>query len=161
MSDQFFKNARRVDLFVIDGQNDFLASGNEPNDWPWPAGKPQMGALSVTGADQEALNVQSLFTELEDPANQRGHRISKVHPSLDSHQDNDGAHNTSWKDRKGNIVNPFQLILHSNVAAQDFVPTFAGGSWEGQPVSALQWALNYTEALESRGRNPLVAWPKH
>ena len=60
MADNFFKQAKRVDLFVIDGQNDFCASGNEPNDWPWPAGHPTIGALSVGGADQEAFNVSKI-----------------------------------------------------------------------------------------------------
>ena len=162
MADNFFKRAKRVDMFVIDGQNDFCASGSEPNDWPWPKGNtPVKGALCVPEADQEALNVAKIINELADPANQRRHRINKIHASLDSHHENDGAHNNVWKDKAGNMANPFQIVSHNDVKEQNFVPTFAGGVFEGEPMSALEWALKYTFALEERGRNPLCLWPKH
>lgn len=161
MSDRFFENAKRVDLFVIDGQNDFCASGNEPNDWPWPAGKPTAGALCVGGADEEANRVANMIKDLKDPVNKRNHRISRIHASLDSHHENDGSHNNSWKQKNGEMANPFQIVSHENVVNQDFIPIIANGVFDGVPMSALDWALKYTKALDERGRNPLCLWPKH
>jgi len=161
MSDSFFRNAKRVDMFVIDGQNDFCASGNEPADWPSPGNGPRPGALQVVGADQEAFNVARLIDELADPADSRRHRIDQIHPSLDCHHENDGAHNNVWQDRAGNMANPFQIVTHADVVAQNFVPNFAYGVWEGKKVAPLEWALKYTKALEDFGRNPLCLWPAH
>lgn len=156
-----FSKVKKIDLFVIDGQNDFLCSGKEPADWPWPNGQPTIGALSVPGADKEAVVVAEMIDSLIDKKSEHGHRISNIHASLDSHHHNDGAHNTSWKDKDGNVVPPFQLILHEDVKVQKFIPTFAFGMWHGKKVGSLEWALKYTEELEKTGRNPLIAWPPH
>lgn len=149
---------KRVDLFVIDGQNDFCASGNEPDGWPWPAGGRRAGALSVGGADEEAKRLAAMIDQLADG---RKHRISKIHATLDCHHVNDCAHNAAWRDQSGNVVPAFTIISYDDVKAHKYIPAFAMGVWEGKPVSAYEWALKYTKALADLGRNPLCLWPQH
>jgi nicotinamidase/pyrazinamidase len=153
---------RRVDLFVIDGQNDFCASGNEPKDYPMPAGgKHRPGALCVSGADEEAQAVAQMIDELESPKSPSRHLISKIHATLDSHHRNDCAHNTVWRDANGNVVPPFTIISHDDIKAHKYRPALALGFWEGKAISAMDWALRYTKSLADRGRNPLCLWPPH
>lgn len=150
----------RVDLFVIDGQNDFLARGDESDSFPWPAGGKRRGALYVEGADKEALRVRDMILRLVNKSG-NGHRIAKLHATIDSHHRNDGSHNTAWKDASGNNPPPFTIVTHADVVAQKYVPRFAIGVWEGKVVPSFQWALNYTKALEANGRCPLCLWPPH
>jgi nicotinamidase/pyrazinamidase len=152
---------KRVDLFIVDGQNDFCASGTEPAEWPWPFGGRRMGALHVAGADKEAAAVAAMIDRLHDPSHNGRHKIAKLHATLDKHQRNDGAHNTSWKGPDGKSPPPFTIVSHDDVKAQRWVPRFPVAIWEGKPVSPLQWALNYTAGLEKKGRNPLCLWPVH
>jgi len=151
---------QRVDLFVIDGQNDFCASGKEPKNWPAPEGGHRPGALCVAGADKEAVTVASMINELKTNGSER-HLISRIHATLDSHHPNDCAHNTVWRDSSGQVVPPFTIVSHDDVAKHKYTPSFAGGVWEGRAISAYDWALKYTEALATRGRNPLCLWPEH
>lgn len=151
---------QRVDLFVIDGQNDFCASGKEPSNWPTPEDGRRPGALCVAGADQEAVRVASMIDELS-VAGPEKHLISKIHATLDSHHVNDCAHNTVWRDQNGSTVPPFTIVSHDDIVKHKYTPAFAGGKWDGRPVSAYEWALKYTKALADRGRNPLCLWPEH
>lgn len=146
--------AQRLDLFVVDGLNDFCASGTEPLDWPWPSGGRRRGSLFVEGADKEAVNVAEMIKRL-------GTRIYTIHAMIDSHHRNDGSHNIAWKDSQGNSPPPFTIVTHADVLAQKYVPRFPVGIWEGKRITSLQWALNYTKALEDKGRNPLCLWPVH
>jgi nicotinamidase/pyrazinamidase len=150
----------RVDLFVIDGQNDFCASGKEPKSWPAPEGGHRPGALCVSGADEEAVNVAQMIDDLTTTGTER-HLITKIHATLDSHHSNDCAHNIVWKDKSGNIAPAFTIVSHDDVVNHKYIPSFAMGVWEGKPLSAYEWALKYTAALEQRGRNPLCLWPEH
>lgn len=145
---------KRVDLFVVDGQNDFLASGSEPLDWPWPAGGRRRGALFVEKADKEGVLVANMIDRL-------GGRLNKIHATLDSHHKLDGSHNVSWKDSAGNDAPPFTMVTYADVVAQKYVPRFQIGVWEGKAVPSYQWALKYTEALEKNGRCVLCLWPVH
>lgn len=151
---------KRFDLFVIDGQNDFCASGKEPKDWPAPFGGHRAGALSVVGADEEAVRVANFINDLAVSGNKK-HLITKIHVSLDSHHVNDCAHNTVWRDKNGQIPNPFTIVTHQNIVNQDFFPVFTAGVFDGKRVSAYEWAEKYTSALDKKGRNPLCLWPEH
>lgn len=139
----------RVDLIVIDGENDFLATGKEP----FNTGN-RRGALCVDGASAEAYLLADMIDRL------RG-KIHKIHATLDAHQRHDGSHNIAWKTRNGAVADPFTIVTHDMVKNQDFVPTLKFGVWEGQVVPSYKWALNYTGALDARGRNPLCLWPVH
>ena len=137
----------RIDLFVIDGQNDFC----DPN-----------GALHVLNADVEAQNIADMLERLEDSNSRFGHKIAKIHATLDSHHRLDGAHNIAWKDGStGQIAPPFTIVSHQDILDQKFVPSFNMGVWEGQAITSLEWARKYTKALEDYGRNPLCLWPPH
>lgn len=147
--------AKRVDLMIIDGQNDFCASGNEPDDWPRPfGGKHRPGALYVTGADEEATKVANMIKRI-------GKQFARIHASLDSHHLNDGSHNTSWRDRLGNTAPPFTIVTHEAVKNREFTPALPYGYWEGKIMPSYDWALIYTEKLEQDGRCPLCLWPPH
>jgi nicotinamidase/pyrazinamidase len=152
---------KRIDMFIIDGENDFCASGDEPNDWPWPAGGPRRGALYVEGANKEAVAVATMLDRLADKNLPTGHKISKLHSTLDAHHRNDGSHNVAWKGRDGIEPPPFTIVSHDDVLAHKWVPRFSVGLWEGKVIPSYQWALNYTAALAKNGRAPLCLWPVH
>jgi len=153
--------AKRIDMFGIDPENDFLASGNEPADWPWPAGKPCRGALCVEGADKEALLVEEMIDRLADQHVPGGHKITNMRITIDSHPLNDCSHNTSWRKPDGTSPDPFTIVSHDDVKKQLYVPCFPVGKFNGKQVSSYQWALDYTEALAKNGRAPLCLWPRH
>ena len=150
---------KNVHLFVIDGQNDFCNSGNEPANYPVPAGGQRKGALYVDGADQEAENLASFIKETA--TGSQTNLIKQVHATLDSHHENDCAHNTTWKDQNGNTPDPFTIVSEESVQKHEFTPVFQTGIWEGQIISPHQWALGYTKRLKEEGRNPLTLWPQH
>ncbi len=136
----------RVDLFVIDGQFDFC----DPT-----------GALYVEGADKEAVLVANMIKRLRDRKVQGGHKIQKIHASLDSHPRNDCSNHLNWVDQNGKTAPPFTIVSNADVVAQVWRPRFAFGVWNGKQVSSLEWAKNYTAALEKDGRAPLCLWPPH
>jgi nicotinamidase/pyrazinamidase len=136
----------RLDLVVIDGQNDFLASGNEPEG--------RRGALYVTNADKEAVLVANLIDRL-------GTKIAKIHSTLDSHHKNDSNHHIMWKGSDGSIAPPFTIVSYDDVKNQRWVPIMPFGVWEGKTIPSVEWAMKYTDALSKRGRNPLCLWPVH
>jgi len=150
--------SKRVDLFIIDGQNDFCASGTEPKDWPWPSGVPQTGALFVGGADKEAVLVANMIDRL---SADRSSKISKIHASLDSHHYLDGSHNIAWRTRDGSPPPPFTTVTPEMVRSQECIPRFSIGVFEGKTMHSLEWAMKYTEALKTNGRCPLCLWPVH
>lgn len=129
----------RTDLVIIDGQNDFLDG---------------TGSLCVAGADKEADAVAKMIEGNLDA-------FDMIHASLDEHHRNDGSHNTHWRDRLGNVVGPYTIITHQDVQDQVYRPGFRFGVWEGKTIKARDWALNYTKALEEKGRAPLCLWPVH
>lgn len=145
---------KRIDLFVIDGENDFCASGTEPDNWPWPYGGRRQGSLFVKGADKEAQAVGDFIKKNKGI-------ISKIHATLDAHHKNDCAHHTAWKGRDGKSPGPFTLVSHDDVKKQILIPRFAFGVWHGTPIPSVDWALKYTDALAKNGRNVLTLWPEH
>jgi nicotinamidase/pyrazinamidase len=151
----------RIDLVVVDGENDFCARGTEPLDWSWPKGGRRRGALFVENADIEAQYVADMIMRLKDPHVPGGHKISKLWATLDAHHRKDGSHNTSWKGRDGNSPPPFTIVTHQDVKEQKWVPRFLIGVFKGEVMSSYQWALKYTAELEKNGRTVLCLWPVH
>ena len=151
----------RIDLFVIDGQNDFCASGKEPTDWPWPFGGRRQGSLFVEGADVEGQNVADMIMRLKDPAQRSGHKLHKIWASLDSHHLMDCSHNVAWRMSNGDSPPPFTVVTHDDVDNDKYLPRFAVGVFDGVPMNSKQWALKYTAALEKAGRAVLCLWPVH
>lgn len=138
----------KLDLIVIDGQNDFLASGSEP----W--NNVGRGSLYVNNADQEALTVANLI-------DYAGCKFTKIHSTLDSHHYNDCSHNVAWRRRDGSIPDIFTLVEPEDIRRRDLVPAIPFWMWQGKAIDAVEGAILYTEALAKRGRNKLCLWPVH
>lgn len=78
----------RIDLLIIDPQNDFC--------------KPS-GALYVPGAENDMKRLATMVNRL-------GAKIDKIHVTLDSHHLVDIAHPIWWRNSKGEQPNPFTII---------------------------------------------------
>ncbi len=147
-----------VFLIVVDGQNDFCADGNEPSNYPVPAGGKQRGALCVDGAADEARNVADMINRLTGTS---GSKITRIYATQDSHHLNDGSHNIAWQDKDGNPPPPFTMVSHDHVVNGIYTPRLAFGIIDGKKVLPQVWALEYTERLAKEGRAPLILWPPH
>jgi len=133
---------KRVDLIVIDGQNDFL----DPK-----------GALYVQDADKEAEKLAAMIDRL-------GNKIYKIHATLDSHYPVDIAHPVMWIDSHGNNPDPFTIITADDVRNGKWRCTLLGNIPDpvtGETISYQQRCLNYVEELEKNARYPLCIWPPH
>ncbi len=82
--------ALKVHLLVIDPQVDFMDSPGS--------------SLPVTGANDDMKRLASLVTRV-------GHKFEDIHVTLDSHHTIDVGHPGMWRDRDGNLPNPFTMIF--------------------------------------------------
>lgn len=134
----------RIDLIVIDGQNDFV----DPN-----------GALYVAGAEKEAVNLANMIKRLKKNS---GHVFSKIHATLDAHHLNDIAHPTMWIDEDGNHPSPFTIISKQDVVDGKWrASNFGKVAIAGQEKSFNEIFTEYVTKLEEFGRNMLCIWPPH
>lgn len=131
-----------VQLFIIDGQVDFMDSPGS--------------ALPVTGANADMERLAKMI-------DRKGRQIDEIHATADSHQEFDIAHPMLWVDQKGNFPPALvTVITSSDIEAgiwrprKEQVKPFALG---GQTLG--QYALSYAKALEKGGRYPLIIWPPH
>lgn len=137
----------RIALIVIDGQNDFLANGNESDNI--------RGALCVEGAWKEAIVLREFISKLNS-------KINSITATLDSHQLNDCSHNVAWKDKNGNNPPPFTIITHEIIQNETYLPI-----WDfiprkdSSPYNSKDWALEYVDYLENFKKPPLCLWPVH
>jgi nicotinamidase-related amidase len=136
---------RKVQLFVIDPQNDFcdLPESHRPLD-PLTE-EPVAPALPVTGAHADMLRLAHLIRE-------GGDAIDDVAVTLDSHHRIDIAHPTFWQTAEGRAVAPFTPITAAQVRS---------GAFEPRDPAALSRAIAYLDELEARGRYTLMVWPVH
>lgn len=142
---------KRVDLIIIDGQNDFLCPPPGPGETFVPG---KHGALSVAGADQEAERLAAMINRL-------GRKISKIHATLDSHHPIHIAHPIFWKDEHGNHPDPFTIISADDVRQGRWTCTLLGYYNSDKKITFQDKALSYVEILEKNGRYPLCIWPPH
>lgn len=136
---------KRIQLLVIDPQNDFM---DLPPEWlPLDpvTGKATEPALPVAGAHADMLRLAKLIRE-------GASGISAIGVTLDSHHRFDIAHPTFWKTSTGEAVAPFTTITAAHVRNGDYLP---------RAVSMLPRALAYIDELEQRGRYTLMVWPVH
>jgi nicotinamidase-related amidase len=137
--------SRRVQLLVIDPQNDFC---DLPPSW-CPVdpltGERLAPALPVTGAHADMQRLAALIRA-------GGEGLSEITVTLDSHHRVDIAHPTFWQRNDGAPVAPFTQITAAQVRAGEFLP---------RDAAALPRALAYVDELEARGRYALMAWPVH
>jgi nicotinamidase/pyrazinamidase len=83
----------RVDLLIIDPQNDFCDS---------------KGSLFVPGADEDCLRLSKMIDRLSK-------KINDIHVTLDTHHFFDIAHPVFWKDELGKHPGPFTIISVDDV----------------------------------------------
>jgi nicotinamidase-related amidase len=136
---------RRIQLLVIDPQNDFC-------DLPpsWCPVDPLTGdrvapALPVDGAHADMQRLAALIRA-------GGEGLSEITVTLDSHHRVDIAHPTFWQRGDGAPVAPFTPITAAQARAGEFRP---------RDAAALPRALAYLDELEARGRYTLMVWPVH
>ena len=136
---------RRIQLLIIDPQNDFC---DLPADWR-PTVDPRQGpvapALPVSGAHADMLRLAELIR-------QQSAALSKITITLDSHHRVDIAHPPFWVQGDGSAVGPFTQITADQVRQ---------GLYRPRDEQALPRALAYLDALEANGRYTLMVWPIH
>jgi len=133
----------RVELLVIDPQNDFCVDG---------------APLCVPGAWDDMERIANMINRI-------GGKLDDIHVTLDTHHRLDVAHSLMWRDAKGDMPEPLKTVItHQDVDSGVWRPV--NPRWlhgvhldrGGQPI----WGLwDYTKALQDNGRYPLVIWPEH
>ncbi len=131
---------RRIDLIVIDPQNDFCIKNGFYKDMP-------TGALLVNGAHDDMLRLAK-FVEKAAPI------LNDIHVTLDSHHKLDVAHPLFWRNAKGENPNPFTAISAADVRNRVWYPSVSG-------QKVYDRMLNYVDTLEKSGRYPLMVWTEH
>lgn len=71
--------------------------------------------------------------------------------TLDSHNNEHIAHSQFWRNVEGVEPQPFTQIISSDI----------GILWFPKDESLLSYTIEYTKALESKGRFTLIIWPNH
>jgi nicotinamidase/pyrazinamidase len=136
---------RKVQLLLIDPQNDFCDLPADWRDTDPATGAPLQPALPVAGAHADMLRLAGLIRE-------GAGAIDGITVTLDSHHRFDIAHPTFWQARDGGAVAPFTPITAAQVRAGDYRP---------RDAAALPRTLAYLDELERRGRYTLMVWPVH
>jgi nicotinamidase-related amidase len=136
---------RKIQLLIIDPQNDFcdLPPSYRPVD-PL-SGEPLAPALPVPGAHADMQRLAAFIRRTSGS-------LTDIAVTLDSHHRLDIAHPTFWQTGDGVAVAPFSTIT----AAQ-----LREGAFQPRDPAALPRTLAYLDELEARGRYTLVVWPVH
>jgi len=134
-----------IHLFVIDPQNDFCdipaeRVRREPSEVA--ALQP---ALPVPGAHQDMVRLAAFI-------DRAGHRLDRIHVTLDSHHPLHIAHPSWWLDSDGQPPAPFTAIQASEVRQ---------GKWRASNTAWQDHSQRYVDALEVGGRYTLIVWPEH
>lgn len=138
----------KVDLVVIDPQNDFmdiLAKGNDPVGLALPDGTQFRSTLPVPNALDDMEHVSDLVKRI-------GNRLNDIHVTLDSHRVVDVAHPAFWRDADGNRPNPFTMIANADIKS---------GMWRPRNEAFRKRMEDYTASLEAAGKFVLMIWPEH
>lgn len=137
--------SNKIQLLVIDPQNDFcdLPEAYRPID-PM-SGQPVAPALPVAGAHADMVRLADFIRDAA-PV------LSDIAITLDSHQRLDIAHPTFWQQADAAAVSPFTPITAAQVRRGEYRP---------RDAAALPRTLAYLDELEARGRYTLMAWPVH
>lgn len=133
--------AERIDVVIIDPQDDFCKGGSDPTD----LNDPDRGALFVDNADQDVIRAADFI-------NNYGEKVKNIHVTLDCHHLIDVAHPAMWRNSDGEQP-PFFTII----TAQDIID----GVWTPIFPPLRQRFIDYCTALEVGKRYPLCIWPPH
>lgn len=121
----------RVELIIIDPQNDFMDAPG--------------AALPVPGAVADMRRLATMIDRI-------GHKLEDIHVTLDSHRVIDVAHPGMWRDGDGKRPDPFTLIS---------VDDIENGIWLPRNPVFRSRLLDYARALARQGNYPLMVWPEH
>jgi len=124
------KQDKKIHLLVIDPQNDFC----DPN-----------GSLCVPEADKDMARLTTFIAK-------QGKRFTKIHVTLDSHNEVDIAHPVFWKNQEGKNPEPFTIITLQDVEA---------GTWKAANPKLQARVKAYVTELYKNKRYPLCIWPPH
>lgn len=130
--------SKRIDLIIIDPQDDFCEAGTGAND-------PNRGSLYVDNAENDMIRGAQFV-------NNFGEKIRSIHVTLDCHHLIDVAHPAMWRNSAGEKP-PFFTII----SAQDIID----GVWTPIFPTIHQRFIDYCKTLEAGGRYPLCIWPPH
>jgi nicotinamidase-related amidase len=138
-------NAARIQLLVIDPQNDFC---DLPPDWHGcdpVTGAPIAPSLPVAGAHADMQRLAAWVRR-------HGGAIDAITVTLDSHQRMDIAHPGFWRRGDGAAVQPFTAITAAQVRAGEYRTTIDENTTR---------TLAYLDELEAKGRYTHMVWPVH
>jgi len=103
------------------------------------------GSLAIPTADEDAMCTAKFIWE-------HMHEISQLIITMDSHQRLHIAHGIFWTNEAGESPPPFTLIPSKDVV---------DGKWKPRMTELEKYCIEYTKALESKGRFQLCIWPEH
>jgi len=121
---------KSVHLLIIDPQFDFCDDS---------------GSLFVPGADEDMARLASFIDKHRD-------KITKIHVTLDSHNEVDIAHPVFWTNENGKNPDPFTIISLDDIK---------NGKWKAARPTFQKRAKDYVKQLEANKRYPLCVWPPH
>lgn len=124
------KKDKNIHLLIIDPQHDFCD----------PA-----GSLYVPGANKDMERLTE-FVKLN------GEKFSRIHVTLDAHNEVDIAHPVFWKNAEGKNPEPFTIITLADVES---------GKWKAARPSLQTRVAQYVKELDSNNKYPLCIWPPH
>lgn len=130
---------RRIDLIIVDGQNDFLD----------PA-----GALYVRNAEVEAEKLAAMIDSHRD-------RITMIHATMDAHHVIDVAHPQMWIDEHGDHPEPFTTITDADVVSRRWSCALTGYFDATKKITYHETITSYVQCLGKNGRYQLCIWPPH
>lgn len=131
----------RVNLVIIDGQNDFM---DEPS-----------AALRVPGATADAQRAAAMIRRLFN-------RIDYVQGTFDSHQSNDLADPTQWRDANGVMPPPFTAIHSDDIVAGRWVHVDQHARPKAlRGLTIKEYFIQYCAKLEAAGLYDMMIWPRH
>jgi nicotinamidase/pyrazinamidase len=136
----------KIDLVVIDPQNDFMGEDDgSPYQMTLRNGTVLSASLPVKGAVSDMKRVASLV-------NRAGHKLHDIHVTLDSHMIVDVGHPSMWRDQLGKQPGPYTIITPVEIEA---------GLWSPRNPQYKPRLLDYAKTLQSQGNYPLMVWPEH
>jgi nicotinamidase/pyrazinamidase len=152
----------RIELLIIDPQNDFCYPGAEVffkdnlatmtqsqkdsvENTLRASGLWDSGSLFVPGANKDMDRVANFIDEV-------GDKIYSIHATMDCHHHIDIAHPVTWINSRGEHPNPFTIISVDDVKKDVWFSTFP---------QERQYCKQYVYKLAENNRYPLCIWPPH
>lgn len=133
--------AKRIDLLIIDPQNDFCNEKLVDS-----GGKiVEQGALYVPGAEDDMTRLAAMIDRI-------GSHLYDIHVTMDSHRLVDISHPIFWVDGEGNNPPPFTIITPEDVRK---------GVWKANYLGYQKKATEYVNTLAKNARYDLCIWPPH